>query len=449
MASKKTTQSSRYKKLRKLQNGGNDLNAYYQNLYNTENRYDQFNLGTDQFSTPQDQESSFDLNSGTVGALGTATQILGGLTEGYGTEGYEAQFGEHSSLTADIASQVGPIGALASGVGETLGNVLKSGIDYNEYGVAQNEANQELYYQAGALFDPAGSAQYFAEKGEYGTALGSLLLPGLGGTKIAEQEQEEAKAREQEVFSRQRTIESRQIAQERGVNLGANPNIQTGDVQYAESKDPNFLNYFGFQNGGYLPKKQTGGIINNPDLSKVVNDLTYSTSTISDPQALIRNANLGYKTSRSNPSYTEGQLTRYPSKTYITPSRTGYNVTPDSTAGSLPVDYYVPFTDKLSGQVRQTPLVSKDIFNEYFPDSIKSEIPSGYKDLGTFQNGGQIRNSNKTIINSYKGNTHEDSTGGIPVDSNGIPSAQSRRNPIALTEDGEISWDSYIFSNSF
>jgi hypothetical protein len=60
------------------------------------------------------------------------------------------------------------------------------------------------------------------------------------------------------------------------------------------------------------------------------------------------------------------------------------------------------------------------------------------------------------VINEYGvGGTHaENSNGGIPVDSNGTPSVVSGQNPIALTEENEVSWwnpstkTTYVFSNS-
>lgn len=141
----------------------------------------------------------------------------------------------------------------------------------------------------------------------------------------------------------------------------------------------------------YREKYQVGGTVPELNLSNRANIAGASVDTISNPQQMIRAANSGYQSSSRNTNFTQGSLTKYDSKRYITPSGQGYNVTADSTAGSLPVDYYVPFTDKISGNVRQTPLVSEPVFNEYFPNTEKqSTSPVGYKNLGTFPKGGTV-----------------------------------------------------------
>jgi hypothetical protein len=51
----------------------------------------------------------------------------------------------------------------------------------------------------------------------------------------------------------------------------------------------------------------------------------------------------------------------------------------------------------------------------------------------------------KNIV-EYKGATHEG--GGIKVDGAGNPTVKSGKPPIAEVEDGEVSWNNYVFSNT-
>jgi hypothetical protein len=51
------------------------------------------------------------------------------------------------------------------------------------------------------------------------------------------------------------------------------------------------------------------------------------------------------------------------------------------------------------------------------------------------------------VIQDYAGQSHMGPNGGIPIDSNGRPSTISGNNPSALVEDGEISWNGYVFSD--
>ena len=78
-----------------------------------------------------------------------------------------------------------------------------------------------------------------------------------------------------------------------------------------------------------------------------------------------------------------------------------------------------------------------------------SNLQSGFQDetipyAPSFAYGG--------VMDYNVGQTHEGPDGGIPVDSSGVPSAVSQREPVALTEEGEISWKTpdgevYIFSD--
>jgi len=53
------------------------------------------------------------------------------------------------------------------------------------------------------------------------------------------------------------------------------------------------------------------------------------------------------------------------------------------------------------------------------------------------------------IINNYeKGQFHSGPNGGIPVDINGTPSILNKTRPVGLTENKEITYNGYVFSNS-
>lgn len=78
-----------------------------------------------------------------------------------------------------------------------------------------------------------------------------------------------------------------------------------------------------------------------------------------------------------------------------------------------------------------------------------SSQQSGYMDnmkrfevARLFANGGALGS-----IQEYTGDTHQDASGGIPVDAQGNPSAASGYEAVAKVEDGEVSWNKFIFSN--
>lgn len=76
--------------------------------------------------------------------------------------------------------------------------------------------------------------------------------------------------------------------------------------------------------------------------------------------------------------------------------------------------------------------------------SFNAQLKPQSSNIPTFRNGG--------IIN-YDGQTHDGPDGGIPIDNNGNPSAQSGNQPTGLTEDKEVAWklpdgNTFIFSDS-
>ena len=66
------------------------------------------------------------------------------------------------------------------------------------------------------------------------------------------------------------------------------------------------------------------------------------------------------------------------------------------------------------------------------------------------ENGGQIGDGitgQPQIVEYEDGNTHQEGIGGIPVDTKGNPSIMSNQSAVGLTEKGEVTWNSYVFSD--
>lgn len=61
--------------------------------------------------------------------------------------------------------------------------------------------------------------------------------------------------------------------------------------------------------------------------------------------------------------------------------------------------------------------------------------------------GGEISQQDNNAITQYTGQSHNGPNGGIPVDSNGNPSVLTGNKTVALTENGEVNYKGYIFSN--
>lgn len=82
---------------------------------------------------------------------------------------------------------------------------------------------------------------------------------------------------------------------------------------------------------------------------------------------------------------------------------------------------------------------------EYWGNS--ANIQSGnWSPMTTMADGGPI-NEAGAPPQAYQGQSHRGPDGGIPVDKSGNPSATTEEPPIALVEDGEVSYKGYIFSD--
>lgn len=61
---------------------------------------------------------------------------------------------------------------------------------------------------------------------------------------------------------------------------------------------------------------------------------------------------------------------------------------------------------------------------------------------------GGYLNNDSGVINTYRGQTHNGPNEGIQVDQSGQPTAITGRKPVALTENNEVNWKGYIFSDT-
>lgn len=76
-----------------------------------------------------------------------------------------------------------------------------------------------------------------------------------------------------------------------------------------------------------------------------------------------------------------------------------------------------------------------------FPHYDKRDVKAFGGDINT------INTSNNNTIAQYNGQTHDGANGGIPIDRDGNPTVLTGNKPVALTEDGEVNFKGYIFSN--
>jgi hypothetical protein len=94
--------------------------------------------------------------------------------------------------------------------------------------------------------------------------------------------------------------------------------------------------------------------------------------------------------------------------------------------------------------------------NENFGEMANPSAYSNFYDMASRlglmkkENGGMFMNSGaeNPMINEYDGQTHQGPTGGIPIDGLGRPTVVSGGKPVALTEDGEVSHNGYVFSDT-
>jgi len=556
MAKKKISKRPRYQRLRKLQDGGG-LNPYYQNLFATDQRYqssgipggvDQSNLqglGSDNISNIGD--TSFNYGAATAG-LGAAT----GLLSTFEDNPYNQQFGYQgtsagSATAASIASTVAPgVGTAVAGaglVGELAGQLVNN---YNEFGVnvgyGEEESNVPRELQADAVYaaisgiDPFAQAQKDLEQGEYWNAAWDLV----GGSfynSLADyrDEQEAAKKAQQEFEDRQRTAESLQLSQQRGANLGANPNIQV-------------------RNGGYLPRKQNGGPIDNdPNKGKtpigrdatgkiiyttnpvdtfntasytpnvyrprtkantidtLVSDFNFSredanaryspelldsianttnrfqsgTSSIGEPTLNEFILNAGARVQLQNgggelQNFTRAQIDStfnanrnvpFVNRLYNPDTSLTYTFPEDHRKYGSSGSHFLRQSDNIVYPEIQQQGDSLQLFEgsagrerarqnknylEFKDEAEALRFSEQYKNSNVyenfsreFQNGGNISENNGTpIIRKYNGQSHEGNQGGIEVDQEGNPTAITGKQGIALTENGEVNFNGYIFSDN-
>jgi len=485
---KKSKNKSRFKKLPKRWSGG--LTYYDQNsqLFTPQegNQFSSLAANT-QYNNPNslsaniraDNPNSFQNNGGigeginlnstntntgssfmdNAGAYGAVAQLAGSLTEGIGQEDYEAQYTQHDSLVADVASQIGPIGAIIGGASETVGNLAASGLDYNEYGVTENTGQLDVYNYVEAAIDPAGQVQKDIEEGEWGRAVRDVFLPMWGGMQSGREEQEEAKVREMEAKQAKNNARLSEI----------NQNVQTYKPLYKRGgklkkypiggsiDDPNKLEPLGpkmfeEEHDGYVHGKSglqpyyksrdirvpgsqrpVMGYIDSPDNSRG-SDKVYSGEFTP----------LG-STNTNKAAYGEPRLLTRTSAILRTAEILGE---PVEKVKEVPDLYFKRLIDQSDGYFKRgVSGTNQETLQEIIPT--KRYESEDFDKIKFKKFGGQLKNTfNRTpnIVN-YKGQTHNGPDEGIPVDEEGNPSVVSGKEPIALTENGEVTWNGYVFSD--
>lgn len=103
--------------------------------------------------------------------------------------------------------------------------------------------------------------------------------------------------------------------------------------------------------------------------------------------------------------------------------------------------------ENIAAQEEQEKIVmSQQAQEKFWGDS--SNIQSGnWSPTMMAQDGGPIQGQVNTPPQAYAGQSHQGPDGGIPVDKLGNPAAKNMGQPIALVEDGEVSYKGYIFSD--
>ena len=400
---------------------------------------------------------------GTLNTVGVIGSVGSSLIDSYGKDENQQKYTDSgSSWSQDVVGMAGPWGSAISGVSQLGSSALETGVNYNEYGVAENQSYNKLSKSLETgLLDPAQNLDVvFSDDYSTTERVGAALLPGLAGITQADQEQEEAISRE--------------LAAKQAKNQARLSEINQDVNQYKSL----------YKYGGKLKKLQNGSYLDTPDK---LNPIT--------PEP-IQQAPSGYiNKNKGLTPYYKGRDIRVPG--YQRPMM-GYIDNPvdnNNTPKKLYSKNLEPINKSLSIGISQSEgrpmtresaiLRTADILNEpvsnvretpdlyfkrlidqsegYFQrgvsgtnkETLKEIIPTdryntkGSNKIQFKRFGGDLNNTfNRTPnITNYKGQTHDGPDEGIPVDEQGNPSVVSGKEPVALTENGEVIWDGYVFSN--
>lgn len=338
--------------------------------------------------------SSVNLNNNTAGMV---AQIAASFV---GDQSEHPEYGNYDSIAADTMSNYGVIGQVAGAAGEVGGKLLKP--NYDEYGNATSESQEQLYYQAGAYFDPLGAAE---SQDSFGEGVVAALLPGWGGENTRKKEAADAKDRKNKAIAQKNQAGLDQLNQGIVATSGA---------------ERYFAKY-----GGKLPRMAIGGPIEENVPRDAFGNIksgsgnwqeAYYTSNIERPRT---------KSNTINTLVNEFDFDRETANARYSPELL------DSIAGT---------TDKYKYATSST---GNPVLNEMYSNkAARTQI---------FEQGGGLNNINNSnpVIRQYKGETHDNGVnGGIEVGSDGNPTSITGKKGIALVENDEVAFDGYIFSNS-
>ena len=267
--------------------------------------------------------------SGAMSAAGAIGSVGSSLIDQYGkTDEQQMYTDSGSSWSQDLVGSAGPWGAAISGVSQLGGSALETGIDYDEYGIAENQDyNKFASSLETGLLDPAQNLNV-ALSDEYSTEerIGAALLPGLAGIFEADKEQEEAEKRRDEAEKLKR------------------------EAMRANTPEPSYRPTITYPNGGTVEY----------DPKKIIDLYGALGITLSKDTNLI-------------PS----DVQKYDSTRYLGPADmathgyTGATFVQDSTKG-VPVNYYRTFKNKSdTTKTIESPLIDSDVWDKYM------EYPNG------------------------------------------------------------------------
>jgi len=106
---------------------------------------------------------------------------------------------------------------------------------------------------------------------------------------------------------------------------------------------------------------------------------------------------------------------------------------------------------QLEQEQRETELATEGVRASTINERIQGQT-AGTAPQFSFKGGGCLTRNyalGGPIINDYQdGQLHSGPNGGIPVDENGTPIVMNKTRPVGLTENGEITYNGYVFSDS-
>jgi len=390
--------------------------------------YNQENAG---MFTPQ-QEQTLQSNLGTAS---TVANVAGELIDGSNKAPNNVQYANNTSSLASTVYNATPVGGAVNAVLGTVGEAVKTNknyVNYDEFGHNEVAAGKGIGYEVGSeSLDPLTASSEYLDEGQYGKS--ALAAAGFGWmTGMDDYRDNEADADKAEAKAR---------AQEMNViNKNTLNNLNNNNLNYTK-----FAKF-----GGQLRKYQNGGIVDDPLSPLVPRNISVSApknKVIMEPTIVSP-----YKTFTQTPNQLQN-IARELNYDLNDPTLTTKIIQ------SNPELYerVQPSNGSSDLGVRDSNILSKipahgSVRNRFVPENTPVDVNINDLNLQAKQYGGELNNNKrlvkKPIVRKYGGQTHEGPDEGIPVDQNGNPSAMTGRKPIALTEKGEVVYNSYVFSDS-